>query len=148
MWTIRNPDCFRFLHPPGSCQGVPRGLTGPEMQFLDGFCWIWSSVIGCLLSSLWRLRTIDFTPRFHPSQTLDPHGEIDEFCIENSCFTEVDPFWMSSQHSWASEIIRMTPRKCQKPPGIMGVNGIHIIQKSINWFFLLPKKTSFVHILY
>ena len=146
MWTIRNPDCFRFVHPPGSCQGVPERTYRPGNVVYG--CFLLNLIIGCLLSSLWRLRTIDFTPRFHPSQTLDPHGEIDEFCIGNSCFTEVDPFWMSSQHSWGSEIIRMIPRKCQKPPGIMGVNRIHIIQKSIKWFFFIQKKTRFVHILY
>ena len=112
-----------------------RGLTGSEMKFLN-------VITGCPLSSLWRPRTIDFPLRFNLSQILDHMGEISGFGIGKSCFSQVDPLWMSSEHSWGQEITRMAPGKCQKPSGIMGVDGIHIIPKSQIWFFLQQKKTD------
>ena len=143
MCTIRNSGLFQLLDP----QDVPERTYRPRNEVSGWF--LLNLITGCPLSSLWRPRTIDFPPRFNLSQVLDHNvmGEISGFGIEKSCFSQVDPLWMSSEHSWGPEITRMAPGKCQKPSGIMGVDGIHIIPKSQIRFFL-SKKTGFVHILY
>ena len=120
---------------------TPPGCPGENLQAQKWTFWMVSVEFDHRLPAELPLTVENhwFPPRFNLNQILDPHGEISGFGIEKSCFSQVDPLWMSSEHSWGSEITRMVPVKCQKPSGIMGVDGIHIIPKSQIRFFLFNK---------
>ena len=138
MWTLSKSSKFQVWFDFYTLQNA-RERTCRLRNEVSGW-FLLNLITGCPLSSLWRPRTIDFPPRFNLNQTLDPHGRISGFGTEKSCFSQVDPLWMSSEHSWGPEITRIAPGKCQKPSGIMGVDGIHIIPKSQIRFFYVKKK--------
>ena len=64
-----------------------------------------------------------FSFRFDPQPIVPTLGN--QLILHWKCmFSEVNPLWTSSEHSWGPGIDGVAPRTCQKPSGIMEVDGI------------------------
>ncbi len=92
---------------------TPPGCPGENLQAQKWSFWMVSVEFDHRLPAELPLTAENhwFPPRFNLNQILDPHGEISGFGIEKSCFSQVDPLWMSSEHSWGPEITRISPGK-------------------------------------
>ena len=70
---------------------------------------------------------------------------IGRFCIENPCFSSINPCWGTSERSWTPEIDRNVLQMSQKASGILELIRFDDIRKLMKWFFFGKKNTFVLH---